>query len=386
VTAVQLTFLRPLYARAGQFVSVYIDTSRTSEGARQAVQLRWQDDRKELAGAGADAATLDAVGAIATSGELSAPAAAVFGGAGAALLAVRLPAPPLQENARWSPLPQLLPLLLESPPRPPHLLVDATLAGGDVAAVRTDDDVTTQVVHGTGWPVHKVESGGWSQRRYQNSAREAWETNAKELADAVVQVAAGGPVEAVVVAGDPEARTLLVSKLPKDLAGKVVTMDRELDVNSDELAEAAGDALRQLETNEARARLNTFRNQAGTGRAVEGLAETVTALRDGQVAALFIGGRYTDGDSRAPELSWAASPAWLGPGLADIGLSEADLRDRGVTELAQDRVDAALIRAAVGTDAELFLVPDGEAPPGQPALRDDIGALLRYAVPEPEAS
>jgi hypothetical protein len=111
------------------------------------------------------------------------------------------------------------------------------------------------------------------------------------------------------------------------------------------------------------------------------LAATVAALRDGQVAELFIGGRYLDGDRKALELDWADNPAWVGPGLADVALSEAELRERNVTDLAQDRLDAALVRAAVGTDAALFVVPPGVTSPGDSALQDDIGALLRFAVP-----
>jgi hypothetical protein len=229
--------------------------------------------------------------------------------------------------------------------------------------------------------VHKVKSGGWSQDRYQRSAEDAWETNAKELAAAVVQAASGQRLEAVIVAGDVRARELLVEKLPDDLRRQVILVDRELPVDSDELAQATDEALQQFEDNNARAQLETFRNQSGTGRAVEGLAGTVAALRDGQVAELFIGGRYTDGDRNAPELDWASSPAWVGPGLADIALSEADLRDRNVTDVAQDHVGAAVVRAAVGTDARLFVVPPGGPAAGDTPLRDDIGALLRYAVP-----
>jgi hypothetical protein len=44
--------------------------------------------------------------------------------------------------------------------------------------------------------------------------------------------------------------------------------------------------------------------------------------------------------------------------------------------VARDRADAVIVRAVTGTDAELFIVPAGEAP-----LQDDIGALLRYPVP-----
>jgi hypothetical protein len=183
------------------------------------------------------------------------------------------------------------------------------------------------------------------------------------------------------VAGDVRARELLVSKLPDGLQRAVVLVDRELPVDSAELSQAAEQVLQQLEDDATAGHLETFHDQAGNGRAVEGLAATVAALRDGQVSELFIGGRYTDGDRKALELAWASDPAWIGPGLADIALSEADLRDRNVTDLAQDRVGAALIRAAAGTDAALFVVPPGGTAPGDSALQDDIGALLRFAAP-----
>jgi ribosomal protein L7Ae-like RNA K-turn-binding protein len=291
-------------------------------------------------------------------------------------LVVKLPAAPRRSQGGWSRLPDLLPLLVQTPPRPPHLLVSANREGGEVLTVGGSDAGDEEQVQGTGWPVHKVKSGGWSQDRYQRSAEDAWAINAKELADAVIKAVSGRKIEAVIVAGDVRARELLVSKLPDGLRRAVILVDRELPVDSDELAQAADEALQQLEDDNTRAQLEVFRDQSGTGRAVEGLAETVAALRDGQVAELFIGGQYTDGDRKALELDWASSPAWVGPGLADIALSEADLRDRNVTDVAQDQVGAALVRAAVGTDARLFVVPPGETP-----LRDDIGALLRYAVP-----
>ncbi len=109
---------------------------------------------------------------------------------------------------------------------------------------------------------------------------------------------------------------------------------------------------------------------------MEGLAETVATLRDGQVAELFLGGDYLGEDPESPGPAWLPASAFIGPALADIGLSEQELTERDVTPLGTDRFDAALIRAAIGTDAELFLMPAGETPP-----QDGIGALLRYAVP-----
>ena len=54
-------FLRPLYAEAGDWVSVYLDTSRAAGDAADVLAVRWQDARARLAEAGADGATLNAV-------------------------------------------------------------------------------------------------------------------------------------------------------------------------------------------------------------------------------------------------------------------------------------------------------------------------------------
>jgi hypothetical protein len=374
---VRLTFLRPLYNDPGWFASVYVETSRaTPDGGKQVVPRRWRDQREELERQGADAATLDALGETLTDPALSAPAAAAFGRSGSVAFTAKLATRPLRELARWAPLPDLMPLLVESPPRPPHLLVSANRAGGDILAVQTADDVTKESVEGTGWPIHRTRTGGWAQLEHQRATEEAWEHNAKELAAAVATVAGQVSPELVVVAGDVRARGLLVDKLPSDLKRRAVVVEHEVPVDSPELAEAAENALREAADDDCRARLETFRAQLGTGRACEGLAETVAALRDGQVAELFLGGDYQAGDRRAPALGWSDAPVWIGPELADLAVTEVDLRERGVSDLAQDRADAAVVRAVVGTDAEMFLVPGDEPAPAQ-----DIGALLRYPVP-----
>jgi hypothetical protein len=380
-----LSFLRSLVENPGPFLSVYLDTSGDDRGvAAQVRQARWRDLREELAKESDDTGTLDAVGAALSAPEdFGVQGVAAFGTGGRVPLVVKLPGVPRRAQGGWSRLPDLLPLLVQAPPRPPHLLVSANREGGEVLIVggASGGEDQQEQVQGTGWPVHKVKSGGWSQDRYQRSAEDAWETNAKELATAVIKAVSGRKIEAVIVAGDVRARELLVSKLPDGLRRAVVLVDRELPVDSPELSQAAEEVLQQLEDDAVRSHLETFHNQAGDGRAVEGLAATVAALRDGQVAELFIGGRYTDGDRKALELDWATDPAWIGPGLADIALSEAELRDRNVTDVAQDRVGAALVRAAAGTDAALFVVPPGGTSPGDTALQDDIGALLRFAVP-----
>ena len=131
------------------------------------------------------------------------------------------------------------------------------------------------------------------------------------------------------------------------------------------MAMAAERAVRAHADQETKRRLESFRSQLPRGQAVEGLAATLAALRDGQVSDVFIA---DDPESDAV--------AWIGPGAADLAATEAELRERGTGQVTRDRADAAIIRAAAATGAELHLVPDDEPPP-----REGVGALLRYPAP-----
>ena len=196
-----LSFLRSLVENPGPFLSVYLDTSGDDRGVdAQVRQARWRDLREELAKESDDTGTLDAVGAALSAPEdFGVPGVAAFGTAGRVPLVVKLPSVPRRAQGGWSRLPDLLPLLVQTPPRPPHLLVSANREGGEVLVVGGAGGGDEQQVQGTGWPVHKVKSGGWSQDRYQRSAENAWETNAKELATAVIKAVAGRKIEAVIL-------------------------------------------------------------------------------------------------------------------------------------------------------------------------------------------
>jgi hypothetical protein len=257
-----------------------------------------------------------------------------------------------------------MPLLAQRPPPVPHIQVLADRAGGEVVAVRVPGDITKEEVAGSYWPVHKSTVGGWSQARYQRSTEEAWADNAKELAEAVTTAAAQIRAELIVVGGDIRARSLLLDHLSTPLRDAAVVVDREVGADSALMAEAAEEAVRARTDAETRRWLGHFRAQLGTGQAAEGLTETLAVLRDGQASHVFIADDPTSTDR-----------AWIGPGPAEVAASEAELRERGVDQIAEDRADAAIIRAAVATDAELHLIPDGEQPP-----RHGIGALLRYRV------
>ena len=360
----RLGFLRPLYAGEDDCASIYLDTSRTTEDAAELIGLRWRAAREQLAGQGAGAATLDALEEVVLA--RSEPGLAAFARSGEVMFTARLPHPPRREISRYAPLPHLMPLLAQYPPQVAHLRVAADRSGGEIMAVRAADIIAKERVDGAGWPVHKTSVGGWSQARYQRSAEEAWEENAKQLAEAVTAATGQAGAELIVIGGDVRARSLLLDHLGKPLRDRAVVVDREVPADSEQMAEAAGRAARARTEEETRRRLESLRSQLSRGTATEGLAGTLAALRDGQASDVLI----------ADDPSSSAS-AWIGPQPSDLAVSEAELRERGIDRIARERADAAVVRAIAGTAAELWFVPEGEQPP-----RAGIGALLRYPVPE----
>jgi len=359
-----LQFLRPLYEGSGGYVSVYLDTSRDAEDPASAVDLRWRSARGRLASAGADDATLDALAGVMTS--QGAPGRAAFGRGGEVVLTEPLPHPPRREIARLAPLPHVMPLLAQRGPRVPHLQVMARHDGGEIASVTGAGLVEDEEVTGTGWPVHKTKGGGWAQLRYQRSTEEAWETNAKELAGRVTAGAREVGAELIVVGGDPVARTLLVRQLGPDLAAITVVIDREVTADSEQVAQAAYQAVADHIERRSRERFEHWRTQLAHDRGVAGLAATMAALRDGGVAELVIADH--------PE---SAGTAWIGPGGTDLAEAAAELTGRGVPDPVADRADAALARALATTDASLYFLP-GELATGPEAPQDGVGATLRF--------
>lgn len=360
----RLDFLRPLYEGTGDYASVYLDASRTTEDAAELVALRWRAAREHLADGGADEATLGALEELVTSQEHSVPGLAAFARRGQVCFTAALPQPPRQEISRYARLPHVMPLLAQLPPRVPQLHVRADRSGGEVVALRPQGGATGERVNGPGWPVHKASLGGWSEARYQRSAEEAWAENAKQLAETVTAAAAQAGAELIVVAGDTRARTLLLEHLSTPLRESAVIVDREVDASSELLLKAAQETTRARAEEQARRRLDEFRSKAARGQAAEGLAPTIAALRAGQASEVLI----ADDPS-------STARAWVGPQPVDLAMSGRELAERGVGQTVADRADAAVVRAAAATGAELILLPEGEQPP-----RGGIGALLRYPM------
>jgi hypothetical protein len=373
---VNLGFLRPLYDKIGDYVSVYLDTDRVHENAAEAIGLRWRAARGRLAAAGASPASLEAVAeVIGDPGEV-AMGQAVFARDGAVPFTRTLDAPPRREIARLAPLPHLMPLLAQHRPPIPHLRVSATRTGGEIIAIGGSGEGWRDWVAGRQWPVHKTSVGGWSQDRYQRSVEETWEENARALAAEVVAAAGRVGAQHVIVGGDVRARSLLLDHLTKPLRESAAVVDEEVSADSQALAEAAGRALSQWADRDVRECFDDWRTEQAHGRGVQGLARTMAAFRDGQVSDLFL---VDDPSSTAA--------AWIGPAGHDLAASEEELLEWGIAAPVVDRADAAIVRAIARTDAELHFLPADLVDTGDPAAcggiaypRDGVCATLRFSL------
>jgi release factor family 2 len=373
---VELGFLRPLYDEIGDYVSVYLDTDRVHENAAEAIAIRWRNAREQLSAAGAGPASLDAVAEVIGDPDEVATGQAVFARAGAVTFSGALDAPPRREIARLALLPHVMPLLAQHPPPIPHLRVSATRTGGEIVAIGGSGEAWRDWVAGRQWPVHKTSVGGWSQDRYQRSAEETWDENAKTLAAEVVAAAGRIGARHVIVGGDVRARSLLLEHLTKPLRDSAAVVDEEVSADSQALAEAAGRALSRWADRDVRERFDDWRTQLAHGRGVQGLAPTMAAFRNGQVSDLFLADDPT-----------STATAWIGRAGNALAASEEELADWGVAEPALDRADAALARAIAHTDAELHFLPEDLVERGDPAAcggitrpHDGVCATLRFSV------
>ncbi len=371
-----LDFLRPLYREIGNYVSVYLDTDRVHENANDSLKIRWKNAREQLAAAGASAASLDAVAEVIGDPGEAAPGRAVFARGGDLAFTGALDAPPRREIARLAALPHLMPLMAQHPPPIPHVRVSATRVGGEIVAIGGSGDGWRDWVAGRPWPVHKAQVGGWSQDRYDRHTEETWSENAKALAAEVIAAAARVSARHVIVGGDIRARSLLLDHLATPLRESAVVVDEEVTADSQVMADAANRALADWASRDVRERFEDWGTKLAHGRAVEGLAPTMAAFRDGQVADLFV----ADNPS-------STAPAWIGPIGSELATSRAELVDFGVPAPVADRADAAIVRAVVTTDAELHFLPEDLVATGDAAAcggiarpRDGVGATLRFSM------
>ncbi|WP_433342469.1 Vms1/Ankzf1 family peptidyl-tRNA hydrolase [Micromonospora sp. CA-111912] len=365
----QLSFLRPLYDRPGPWCSVYLDASRDTEDARPALDLRWRALKGELLEQGADAPTVDAVERV-VRGHTPMPGdygIAVFATRGRAVLSEYLSAPPLRDLAAVSELPHTMPLLAQRGEQIAWVRVLADRTGADAVAVSAGG--VPRRAHVTGreeFQLRRVNPGGWSQSRYQRAAMEAWHHNAGDAAAATVELAEKVGADVLVVAGDVRATGMIAAQLPERWQDVMVRTDagsRHAGADPTLMDDLTVQTIAEVADQRITATLDRFGMQEDVGA---GLDAVVSALQRNQVDTMLI----VDDPSSTEEL-------WIGPGPTDISTDPGQLSALSVPDPQRVRADAALVRALVGTAAELTVLAPDEAP----ELTDGVGAVLRYVDP-----
>lgn len=362
----RLDFLQAVYALPAPYASLYLETARDTEHATKAVALRWRRAREALVDAGADTATVDAIEAVVTDPALAAPGRAVFAAGDRVGYTEGLPTPP-RPLAEWSPLPRALPLLCQRDEPIVHLRVLVDRIGADITVLGQRPHTIS--VQGRDWPVQKVREGGWSESRYQRSAAETWDANARQVAEVVAHEAASADAQLIIVAGDVRARELLLERLPEPHRGRTVLADhggRAAGTDEEKWeAEVAG-LLSAHQEARRRGRVAAFREGHGRGDAVAGVREVAAALRMGQADVVLLNDPPGDGP-------WGT--LWYGTAPGELAATEDEARDLGMNDPAPGQAGSVLVRAMVGTGAKADHVAREEL-----ELTDGIGALLRFSL------
>jgi peptide chain release factor subunit 1 len=256
------------------------------------------------------------------------------------------------------------------------------------AAVLADTNHTRIFVFSTGRHEHTIDIegqktkhvkvGGWSQARYQRHVENFHLHHVKEVVDVLDRVVRQDDIARVILAGDEVVLPLVQKELPKHLAEKIVDVVR-LDARAPE-HEVLTSTLAHLRQKDAESDetvaerlLDEYR---GGGLATIGAAETLAALRQGQVDTLVL--------TAAPALIEAAdvaigtAPAKSHTGSVGAGLTAVDEAverpgDQPAVP-ATEQAASELVRQARITSAAIRFIED-------PALLSEIGgvgAFLRF--------
>jgi peptide subunit release factor 1 (eRF1) len=360
--------LAKLYTVDGPFVTIYLDTHGNTEDAAEQLEVRWKNVLRQLADDGVDEGTREAL--TAARGDHTRGGTRVLVAAhGTVHLAISLPPPPPRDDVSIGPLPKLVPLADVLSLQLPHVVVLADRTGADVLAYTSGPEPEeVESVENNRFPQRKVHAGGWAAKRYDNDVEETWEQSARQVASLVDQVARDIHARVVIASGDERALQLLHEHLPHALLDRFVTVrggGRHVDGSEDVIAQEVLRVLAETFAADTKAILDKFAEERGQhDRAADGAKATVDALRMAQVETLLLS------DARH-----ADQQGWCGPEPVHLALSADELAAMGVDAPRQWLLDELMLRAALGTGANVRFIGGGEQAP-----RDGVGALLRYAL------
>ncbi|RZS32821.1 hypothetical protein EV193_111206 [Herbihabitans rhizosphaerae] len=356
--------LRHVTDARGPFASVYVDSSHDTEDAARAIELRWRATRQALQEQGADEPTITAVGEAIDDGvpTIGRGGRAIVATGGEVLIDQRLPDAPPVPVARVSELPYLMPVLAARRSGVPHVVATVDRIGVDLRAVdATGDLVASYAREGARHPVHKVGGGGRAHQPIQRRVEQTVDTNVADIAAEIDTAVRRVGADLLALVGEVRARSAVTHALSHraaEVCVEVTAGARAAGANTHAVEQRVHQLIDARQDQHEDEVLQRFRAEQGRdqGLAVDGLAGTASALRDANVATLFVG-----------DTALSDAMVWTNRDPFAVAAEAAALDG----DAESVRADEALPYAALTTGATI-VVTDGLD------LRDGVGALLRH--------
>lgn len=359
-------FVKPLYTAGGPWSSVYLSTARDETLAAHEIELRWRELRDALAEQGSPEGDLAAIDEVVGSDRgLPGPhGQAVFAHDGQVALVREVPAPVVASRAVFDRLPDVMPLLARASDIGSRLLVYVDREGAELEVLDEAGPQASGEVQGRDRPITKVQSGYWEHDRRQRRAERTWQDNAREVAEQVERTAQELDAGMIALCGDVRARSLVLDELGPVWAPRtaVVPGSGADGADRDAVRQEAERAAAEFEYAERTEMVDRYARALAAGKAVQGLADTVDALRAGRVGTLLM--RTEDAEAEAP--------VWWGQDAGQLSIEPTELQATHPPNVSRSRAADALVRAATLTDAKLLLFAKHE-----PGPRGFVGAQLR---------
>jgi hypothetical protein len=366
-----VTFLGSVTDHPGPFATVCADVTHTTENADTELDLRVRALADQLTEQGAPEDVVEAVRTRLLEGNEGGEAgtyrgrAVVVGPDGTVLFDAPLADSPRTETAEWSPMPDLVTVLRALPGRIPHVVIVADRVGADITVATAPGLPTLEKsIEGETHLMRKVQVGGWAHHRYQHTAENVWIHNMQQVINEIDTLVEKSGARFVLLAGDIRARQIFTDRATPKIKAVLVDMneggraegaDRSvIDQRVEELV-AENDAAEQATV------VEQINAASAHGLALTGTALVVEAFRKAQVETLVLA---EDGDDEQ---------LFVGTSPLEIGVSAEDMAALGVTDAAQVPAERALLRAAVGSNAGVVVVPRAAMPGDIP-----VAAVLRY--------
>ncbi|MCU1460960.1 MAG: hypothetical protein JWO37_1035 [Acidimicrobiales bacterium] len=358
------------FGQPGPFVTVYLDVEPDVEDAAHRSDVHWKDVRKVLEEAGAPARALDAIAAVVPDAHFRGAAMGAVANGRGLLLERSFEDPLKQDLARAASLPSVPPMIEEAQSEPTHVVVLVDRVGGDIVLVDAKGDgrvISVDPERPDDPVIRRSKPGGWSQRVYQQRAMNRWKSDAEQVAEATARIATDARARVVILAGEPQAVHFFRESLPRGFTVELreIPGSRAAGADTDAMAEEVVRVVATAVAEDTVRVLEKFREERGQhDRAADGAEPTLAALAAAQVDLLLV--HDDPADQRT---------AWFGPEPNMVGIDAETVQAMGVEEPTEGRLIDVAVRAAFGTGAATWIVPDH----GGPAER--IGAILRFASP-----